>query len=145
MAQSFYVTDITIGREGNLITYANDGSMIFKDRYVSGVRLVDLLNGSGNQGTASVTKEILVGDWAFERHDQVYNRDFWSINIFYALVGFNIQTTVQNKIRATGQLIKTVSPLVTEYIEFDDVLIYNDHLKVVSSNKVHCYVNIEST
>lgn len=145
MAQSFYVTDITIGREGNLITYANDGSMIFKDRYVSGVRLVDLLNGSGNQGTASVTKEIMIGDWSFERHDQVYNRDFWSVNIFYALVGFNIQTTVQNKIRATGQLIKTVSPLVSEYIEFDDVLIYNDHLKVISSNKVHCYINIEST
>lgn len=147
MAQSFYVTDITIGREGNVITFANDGSMVFKDRFVSGVRLVDLLNGSGGGGTgaASITKEVLLSDWVLDHHDQVYNRDFWTVSLYYALIGFNIQVTDQTKIRATGKLIISTSPLITEDVEFDDILIYSDHLKIVSSNKAHCYINIEST
>jgi hypothetical protein len=76
MAQSFYVTDVTIGREGNVITYANDGSMVFSDRFVPGVRLVDLLNGSGSEGggAASITKEVLTTDWGLDHHDPIYNR-----------------------------------------------------------------------
>lgn len=145
MAQSFYVTDITIGRDGNGITYANDGSMVFKDRFVSGVRLVDLLNGNENEGASSISKEVLLTDWVAESQDQVYNRDFWSVTLYYVLIGFNVQLTDINKLRATGHLITSTAPLVTENIEFHEIMIYPDKLKVISSNKVHCYINIEST
>jgi hypothetical protein len=146
MAQSFYVTDVTIGREGNVITYANDGSMVFSDRFVPGVRLVDLLNGSGSEGggAASITKEVLTTDWGLDHHDPIYNRDFWTVSLYYALIGFNIQLTDPTKVRATAHLIITTSPLATETIEFDDILTYSDHLKIVSSSKAHCYINVES-
>jgi hypothetical protein len=156
MAQSFFVTDITIGRGthgqtediGNVISCDNMGNMVFRDRYINGgigVTLTQLLNGGGGSGGTgdSKTKEVQVGDWQFDRNDPIYNRDFWYVDIYYALIGFPVENLDPKKVRATAKLI--ISPTVTEEIEFDDILVYNDHIKVISSSKIHCYVNIEIT
>jgi len=153
MAQSFYVTDITIGRsnhhgnsdQGNIITCDNMGNMVFKDRYVgAGATLTQLLNGGGGSSTgSSVSKELAVTDWVFERTDSVYNRTFWSYTLYFSSIGLLVDDT--SKLRASGRLIVSTTPLVTEEVEFDDILIYADHIKIISSNKAHCYINIEST
>jgi hypothetical protein len=156
MAQSFYVTDITIGRgpqphnpdPGNVISCDNMGNMVFRDRYVgAGATLTQLLNGGGGGtgGGASVTKKVNTTDWVFERTDQVYNRTFWSVTLYFSLIGFTVENLDPTKLRATGRLIITSNPLVTEEIEFDDILIYTDRIKITSSAKAHCYINIEST
>jgi hypothetical protein len=120
--------------------------MVFSDRFVPGVRLVDLLNGNGGGGgKPSVSKEIQVTDWVFDHNDPVYNRDFWSVTLYYSLLGFNIQVTDQTKITILTNLIKTESPLVTEEIEFDDIFIYEDRFKVISSSKIHCVINVSTT
>jgi hypothetical protein len=121
------------------------GNMIFRDRYINagiGVTLTQLLNGGGGTGGASKTKEIQIGDWQFDRNDPIYNRDFWYVDIYYALIGFTIETLDPKKVRATVKLI--VSPTIAEDIEFDEIIIYNDHIKAISSNRIHCYVNIET-
>jgi hypothetical protein len=144
--EPFRASECEIGRDGNRIKCANDGSMVFSDRFVSGVRLVDLLNGSGGGGgKPSVTEEVLVTDWVFDHHDQVYDRDFWSVTIYYALIGFNIQVTDQTKVDVLARIILNESPLSIEYIEFDDLQIYEDRIKVVSSSKIHCLLNISTT
>lgn len=139
--EPFQITECQIGRVGNKITYDDDGSMIFTDRFVSRVRLIDLLNGGSGGSSSSYTKELLITDWIFERHDNVYDRDFWSASIYYAVVGITI--TDITKIIVDSKLY--VSSTVSENIEFEDILIMSDHIKIVSTDKVRCYINISTT
>jgi hypothetical protein len=142
MAQSFYVSDITIGREGNKISYANDGSMIFSDRYVPYVRLIDLLNNSGGGGgSAAIVREIAVGDWGLDYHDNIYDRDFWSITLTY--IGLGISSPDPDKIRVEGKIILSTSPFIAEKIEFDNIITTSTFIKLTVSSKIHCFAIVE--
>lgn len=44
--EDFLTTGITIGRTSNRITAHTDGSMLFSDPYIPGVKLKDLLGGT---------------------------------------------------------------------------------------------------
>ena len=136
-------SECIIGRDGNKISFSNDGSMVFSDRFVPGVRLIDLLGGGGS-GDTSVTVLINATDWIFESHDPVYSRDFWSITLYYSVIQFNIQTTDPSKLEVSTLLINSLSPISVEPIEFNSILIYGDRLKIISSKKVDSFVTIDA-
>jgi hypothetical protein len=131
------VTDIQIGAPGNHVFYDADGSMCFADKFVSKVRLVELLK-HGNDANNEVV-EVPASAWILSHHDNVYDRDFWYVE-------FNLGTLgVQNnkKVTTKGLVVISPSPLITEEISFDEVQLYPNKIKIISSEKIHCFLIFE--
>lgn len=139
-------TEIEIGRKGNTISHDNDGNMVLKDKFVT-VKLADLAsninNNGGSGGKKSFTIEVQSTDWAFERLDSIYNRSFWSVNLYYNVHGVNVDSSDITKFQITTNEIISQSPLVLEDVKFEDIIIYTDRIKIISSSKIHCYINLE--
>jgi hypothetical protein len=131
-------SEIEIGRLGNRVFYDADGSMCFADKYVSKVRLVELLKHSGDSSDSEVV-EITTGSWALDHHDNVFNRDFWYVEFILSTLGFANDT----KLITRGLVVKSPSPLITEEISFDEVLLYSNKIRIISSEKIHCFLIIE--
>lgn len=139
------VTDIQIGRVGNHISLYNDGSMVFSDRFVPGIRLIDLLNGTGGgSGTPSLTIEVTSTDWIFSSYDQVYNRNFWYIDILYTTLNMGIVAPGDLSRLLVGTFeVTNISPLNTEEIDFENVSFLTDRIRIISSGKIHCLVTVK--
>jgi hypothetical protein len=137
------VSAIQIGRVGNLITCYNDGSMVLSDRFVPGIRLIDLINGQGAGGLPALTIEVNTTDWAFNNHDQVYNRDFWKVEFLYADLNMNITPSDISKLAVITFEVTNVSPLNTEEIDFESVLFLSDRIRIISSGKIHSLITIK--
>jgi hypothetical protein len=131
-------SEIEVGRQGNRVFYDADGSMCFSDRFVTKVRLIELLQHSGG---GSNTKIVSVADtsWQLDHHDNVYNRDFWNVEFLLTALTIPNNTTLT----VTGLIVVSQVPLITEEVSFDEIQLFSNKLKVISSEKINCFLVIE--
>jgi hypothetical protein len=120
-------SEIEIGRKGNRVGTVNDGSMVFSDRFVPLVRLVDLVNN----------KLVIIPGTLIEVF--VFNRNFWKVDLPFA----HIHASDQNKIMVYISQVTSLSPLILENIDVNNTQILEDRIILSSSEKLHCYVNIK--
>ncbi len=74
MKQIFKTSGIAIDDLGVTITKHSDGSMLFTDSYISGVKLKDIVGGTIIVDP-SVLVQLIPGDWTFNSDTNLYEVD----------------------------------------------------------------------
>jgi hypothetical protein len=138
--QPLRTTELEVGQPNNKISFSNDGSMTFSDRYYTNVRLSDLVGGAGG-GSVVYKVEVNTLNWQEYSVDTENDITYWYTDIVYS----NIQmpTNDLEKVRTDIKLIISTSPFITEDITIHAIQILEDRIKLISTEKIHCIINIE--
>lgn len=143
-SEPLQTSEVQIGRIGNKITCYNDGSMVLSDRFVPGIRLVDLINGSGAGGLPALTIEVNTSDWVLFSYDPVYQRNFWKVEFLYTDLNMGISGPSDiSKLVVNPYVVTNVSPLNLEEAKFEDIQFLSDRIRIVSSSRVHSMFTIK--
>ena len=149
--KALQVDEIEIGAIGNSISTHNDGSMILKDRYVPGVRLIDLLGGEVVIDPATII-EVAHTDWIIAYHDNVFNRDFYKIDIYFGYFNNQSGASLANPPDSSwqtlsGKDISVSADMVVHNklspIQFHSVEISNISATILSTEPVNCFIKIK--
>lgn len=111
MAQSFKVSEIEIGMVGNKITANDDGSMVFRDRFVPGVRLVDLLAGSTNSDSLLSIK-LAIPSSAWTVNAIVNNVQMYKVIAYFGYLGGTVYASFNTLPDAPWSLLDATQVLV---------------------------------
>lgn len=130
-------SQIEIGRLGNKIFHDSEGNMCFSDRFVGKVKLIELLDNFSDKPSISVA--VSSSDWQFERTDTIYNRSFWYLEYNLVTLGFTNNT----KLNIDAMSAVSLSPLILKKIRFDEEILYSNKVKIISSEKINCFLNFE--
>lgn len=144
---SLKTSEIEIGLLGNTISNHTDGSMIFRDRLVPGIRLIDLIGGEVVIDP-SVTIAVSSSDWQFDSYDS-----FYKVNIYFGYesdICFASTTATpdaQWQAQDGNEILVTTTIDVTggfvKPITFHEILISNAQVKITSTNQIDCNVRIK--
>ena len=149
--ESFLASEIEVGLLGNKISTHTDGSMVFADRFVPGVRLVDLIQGEVVVDPA-IGATVPSSSWQYSYTSDVgtpiytvtayfgYMAGTPSASFTAALVDTWAETSPQN-IFVEGTITNgdgTVSP-----IQFHTIKTSTSSVKIESSEKLTCNIRIK--
>jgi hypothetical protein len=149
--ESLKISEIEIGLLGNSISSHTDGSMIFRDRLVPGIRLIDLLGGEVVIDP-SVTISVSSSDWQFDSYDSLNNRNFYKVNIYFGYESgicfasasatpeayWQAQDGNEIYVSTTVDVSGFVKP-----VTFHEMLISNSQVKITSTEQINFNVRLK--
>jgi hypothetical protein len=149
---SLKTSEIEIGLLGNSISNHTDGSMLFRDRLVPGIRLIDLVGGEVVIDP-SVTIAVSSSDWQFDSYDSYNNRNFYKVNIYFGyeagicFASASLTPEVPWQAQDGNEISVTTTVDVSggfiKPITFHEMLISNTQVNITSTEKIDCNVRLK--
>ena len=123
MQQPFKADKVLIGKVTNLIDKSPEGDMVFRDTFVPGVKLKDLLSGGPIVIEPAILVQVEEDDWTVivEAGQALFNIDIplpW-LDLADPIVEINIWDTNNEEVSVNKKQFKQTSVLIQSTVKID--------------------------